>query len=39
MKPILSGKFNMDTACVERKFLDGTIGRQLNLIIPGQKRK
>ena len=25
MKPILSCKFNMDTACVEIKFLDGTI--------------
>ena len=25
MKPILSCKFNMDTACVELKFLDGTM--------------
>ena len=25
MKPIISCKFNMDTACVELKFLDGTM--------------
>jgi len=25
MNPILSCKFNMDTACVELKFLDGTM--------------
>ncbi len=25
MKPILSRKFNMDTACVELLFLDGTM--------------
>lgn len=25
MKPILSCKFNMETACVELKFLDGTM--------------
>ena len=25
MKPILSCEFNMDTACVELRFLDGTI--------------
>ena len=25
MKPILSCEFNMDTACVELKFLDGTM--------------
>ena len=25
MKPILSCKFNMDTACVELRFLDGTM--------------
>ena len=25
MKPVLSCKFNMDTACVELKFLDGTM--------------
>ena len=25
MKPIISCEFNMDTACVELKFLDGTM--------------
>ena len=25
MKPIISCKFNIDTACVELKFLDGTM--------------
>ncbi len=25
MKPIVSCKFNMDTACVELRFLDGTM--------------
>ena len=25
MKPILSCRFNMDTACVELRFLDGTM--------------
>ena len=25
MKPIISCRFNMDTACVELKFLDGTM--------------
>ena len=25
MKPIISSAFNMDTACVELRFLDGTM--------------